>query len=112
MENFPILSFLKICNFDDFLPNLIYSILSHLKFYSSEMKKIENLLEIIKILAFYLTKFFLNQEKSFDKENFIKNIVFRDIKTSNFVIRNNIKIEMLMEKLVDTESLYTIFERC
>ena len=101
----------SITSFDDYLPILIYSILYHLKFLSQETKKIENLFEIIKIIAFYIKQFLLNQD-SLDKEYFIKNVIFAEIKTSNFVLRNSLKIDMLIEKLIDTESLYNIFERC
>jgi hypothetical protein len=33
-------------------------------------------------------------------------------KDSGFFIRKNIKDENLIEKIVDTETLYTVFERC
>lgn len=100
-----------ISNFDNYLPLLSYSIIYHLKYYSKEMKKIENLFEIIKILAYYHKMFILNDEL-IEKEHFIKNIIFDEIKNSKFVLRSNIKIDKLMEKLVDTESLYSVFERC
>ena len=100
-----------ISNFDNYLPLLSYSLIYHLKYHSKEMKKIENLFEIIKILAYYHKMFILNEEL-IEKEHFIKNIIFDEIKNSKFVLRSNIKIDKLMEKLVDTESLYSVFERC
>jgi hypothetical protein len=100
-----------ISNFENYLPLLSYSIIYHLKYHSQELKKTENLFEIQKILAFYY-KLFILEEDMIEKEHFIKNIIFDEIKNSKFVLRNNIRIDKIMEKLVDTESLYSVFERC
>lgn len=72
--------------------------------------------DYIKIYAFYLTKFYINyfsNSQNVDESCLLLKMFFqKEVKESGFIVRKNIKEEMLLEKLVDTETLYTVFERC
>ena len=61
---------------------------------------------------FYLEYF--SKLKSIDDINYyLRDFLFYEIKTDrDFFIRKNLKNENLIEKIVDTETLYTVFERC
>jgi len=77
---------------------------------------LSNLYQFLKIYTFYLCKFYINFfMNSKDRESndmFLKNFLFNEIKTNGFIVRKNTKREMIMEKIIDTETLYTVFERC
>ena len=45
--------------------------------------------------------------------SFIRDIVLYNMKNdAQFQIRRNVKMAALIEKITDTETLYTVFERC
>jgi DNA mismatch repair protein MutL len=71
------------------------------------------LIEVCKIYTFYLANVYLQYLRSSDAtaNKFLKNL-FTELKVSKFFIRKNIKEDYLIEKIVDTETLYTVFERC
>ncbi len=44
---------------------------------------------------------------------FFRDIILYDIKADkNFMLRKKLKPQEIYEKLIDTETLYTVFERC
>lgn len=72
--------------------------------------------EFIKIYAFYLSKFYIdwfkNEYEREENDLLLKNFLFTEIRSNGFSIRKNVKANMIVEKLIDTETLYTVFERC
>ena len=73
------------------------------------------IIEVYKILSFYFSNFYMEYLSKINIEDanfFLRDIIFNQIKTDNFFIRKNLKEELIVEKIVDTETLYTVFERC
>lgn len=86
-----------------------------------EMAKILSQFQVTSIFEFYN---FSNKEKDIDEEVvneflevnkqiklFVESILM-SVKETNFKIRNKIIESSLIEKLTDTDTLYTVFERC
>lgn len=110
-------------SFLNYVPMLYYSIIEHL--YKSGIQSKNNifqsndnlnlLIDILKIISHYLTNFYFEKFSKLPTEEInklLKNILFYEIKTSDFFIRKNIVESELLEKIIDTETLYTVFERC
>jgi len=77
---------------------------------------LSHVFEFIKIYVFYLSKFYIDYFSSENnrEENdlLLKSFLFTEIQKNGFLIRKNVKADMFIEKLIDTETLYTVFERC
>lgn len=90
--------------------------LSLIQYSFQENENLNLVLEIIKIYCHYMASYYIEylSKTSIEESNFfLRDIFFYDIKKeSNFVIRKNIKEEDILEKIIDTETLYTVFERC
>jgi len=115
----------NIEEFSNYFPQIFYSILTFFKYRYEEKKQLNMVFEIYKIMAYYIAEFYYN--KLIEKEDcnditndndeyvdsFLRNNIFQELKTkSPLVIRNNIKESSFIQKIVDTDSLYTVFERC
>jgi hypothetical protein len=103
-------------NFLNNLPIFIYSLIEYLNQpvnrRLTENENMNFLIEVCKIYTFYLANIYLqylNSEQVVNK--FLKNLL-TELKVNRFFIRKNIKENFLIKKIVDTETLYTVFERC
>ncbi len=132
IKEFSIKSF-RICNFFlskkyikhflSYMPLIYYSIIELIfnNEKSNELKlNQENLnlnimMESLKIFCYYQSisyiEYLIKEGIDFTKK-FFRDIILFNIKESNFNIRKNIKENMICEKIIDTETLYTVFERC
>ena len=132
IKEFSIKSF-RICNFFlskkyikhfiSYMPLIYYSIIELIfnNEKSNELKlNQENLnlnimMESLKIFCYYQSisyiEYLIKEGIDFTKK-FFRDIILFNIKESNFNIRKNIKDNMICEKIIDTETLYTVFERC
>jgi DNA mismatch repair protein MutL len=106
-------------NFLNNLPLFCYSLMEYLNLEKSRNKNLaesENLnfiIEVCKMYSFYLTNIYIQYLSSSEHvANAFLNSLFTDIKSSLFFVRKNVKESYLIEKIVDTETLYTVFERC
>jgi hypothetical protein len=70
------------------------------------------MIEIIKIYSYYLANLYIEylSVDDINTNKFLK-FFFQNLK-KNFIIRKNLKLEYLIEKIIDTETLYSVFERC
>jgi DNA mismatch repair protein MutL len=117
-------------NFLCYIPLIYYSIIeilvnlksrtmnnSNMNQYSfQENENLNLILEIIKIYSHYMASYYVEylSKTTIEEANFfLRDILFYNLKKeNNFVIRKNIKEEDILEKIIDTETLYTVFERC
>ena len=129
LKYFNILNFFNNENiiniFISYIPLIIFSILEYLfnisqnknnNNFIQENTNLNNIFEIIKIYSFYHSIAYLdliNQENNDFQNKFCRDIILYNIKNEkNFFIRKNIKENSICEKIIDTETLYTVFERC
>jgi DNA mismatch repair protein MutL len=104
-------------NFLNNLPLFIYSLIELLNLENAkkltENENMNFMIEVCKIYSFYLTNIYLQYLNTSDQiaNKFLKNF-FNELKISPFYIRKNLRENFLTEKIVDTETLYTVFERC
>ena len=106
----------------DYIPLIYFSIVEHIYFFKDEKSKIQEnknincIIDLIKIISYYYALAYVEFLKK-ENEEFI-NIFFRDIilydikADKNFLLRKKLKPQEIYEKLIDTETLYTVFERC
>ena len=106
----------------DYIPLIYFSIIEHIYFYKEEKtniqenKNINFIIDLIKIISYYYATAYLEFLKKENEEFiniFFKDIILYDIKIDkHFVLRKKLKPQEICEKLIDTETLYTVFERC
>ena len=106
----------------DYIPLIYFSIVEHIYFFKEEKSNIQEnknincIIVLIKIISYYYALAYVEFLKK-ENEEFI-NIFFRDIilydikADKNFLLRKKLKPQEIYEKLIDTETLYTVFERC
>ena len=106
----------------DYIPLIYFSIVEHIYFFKEEKSNIQEnknincIIDLIKIISYYYALAYVEFLKK-ENEEFI-NIFFRDIilydikADKNFLLRKTLKPQEIYEKLIDTETLYTVFERC
>ena len=106
----------------DYIPLIYFSIVEHIYFFKEEKSNIQEnknincIIDLIKIISYYYSLAYVEFLKK-ENEEFI-NIFFRDIilydikADKNFLLRKKLKPQEIYEKLIDTETLYTVFERC
>ena len=106
----------------DYIPLIYFSIIEHIYFFKEEKSNIQEnknincIIDLIKIISYYYALAYVEFLKK-ENEEFI-NIFFRDIilydikADKNFLLRKKLKPQEIYEKLIDTETLYTVFERC
>lgn len=74
------------------------------------------ILEVYKTLSYYIANYYIEYISNMhidDANSFLRDTLFYQLKLDGgFFIRKNIKEEDIIEKVVDTETLYTVFERC
>ena len=106
----------------DYIPLIYFSIVEHIYFFKEEKSNIQEnknincIIDLIKIISYYYALAYVEFLKK-ENEEFI-NIFFRDIilydikADKNFLLRKKLKPQEIYEKLIDSETLYTVFERC
>jgi DNA mismatch repair protein MLH1 len=110
-------------NFLCYIPLIYYSIIEYVSFQSKQNENSQNInenlnfiLESSKIYAFYLSNYYSEfiTKLPIQQANFLlKECVIALIKSDkDFFLRKNIKEDEMLEKIIDTETLYTVFERC
>ena len=106
----------------DYMPLIYFSIIEHIYFFKEEKSNIQEnknincIIDLIKIISYYYALAyveFLKKENDEFINIFFRDIILYDIKADkNFLLRKKLKPQELYEKLIDTETLYTVFERC
>ena len=106
----------------DYIPLIYFSIIEHIYFFKEEKSNIQEnknincIIDLIKIISYYYAMAyveFLKKENDEFINIFFRDIILYDIKADkNFLLRKKLKPQELYEKLIDTETLYTVFERC
>ena len=106
----------------DYIPLIYFSIIEHIYFFKEEKSNIQEnknincIIDLIKIISYYYALAyveFLKKENDEFINIFFRDIILYDIKADkNFLLRKKLKPQELYEKLIDTETLYTVFERC
>ena len=106
----------------DYIPLLYFSIIEHIYFLQEEKSSIQEnknincIIDLIKIISYYYATAyiqFLQKENEEFINIFYRDIILYDIKVDkNFALRKKLKPQEICEKLIDTETLYTVFERC
>ena len=110
-------------NFIAYLPMIYYSIIERLfkernanNIQCNVNKNLNLIVDVVKIYSHYLSNAYIeyiNKQNEDFMTNFYRDVIFYNIKQdSRFKIRKNVKIEQICEKIIDTETLYTVFERC
>ena len=106
----------------DYIPLIYFSIIEHIYFSKEEKtniqenKNINCIIDLIKIISYYYAtaymEFLIKENEEFINI-FFRDIILYDIKVDkNFALRKKLKPQEICEKLIDTETLYTVFERC
>ena len=106
----------------DYVPLIYFSIIEHIYFFKEEQSNIQEnknincIIDLIKIISYYYAIAyiqFLTKENEEFINIFFRDIILYDIKADkNFMLRKKLKPQEIYEKLIDTETLYTVFERC
>ena len=106
----------------DYIPLIYFSIIEHIYFFKEEKSNIQEnknincIIDLIKIISYYYATAytaFLKKENEEFISIFYRDIILYDIKVDkNFALRKKLKPQEICEKLIDTETLYTVFERC
>jgi DNA mismatch repair protein MutL len=86
--------------FLSYFPLISYSLIEYLKQYINREIKNENenlnfMIDVAKIYSFYLSNLYIDY-----------------FSQNTFPIRKNLREDFLLEKIITTETLYTVFERC
>lgn len=118
---------IKVINFftnKDFINNFL-SYIPLMHFSTLEVIFLQNennntnlniILHIVKVYAHYLSNAYIEYVNKHNDEfykNFFRDVILFNMQNdTSFYIRNKIKNENLCEKIIDTETLYTVFERC
>ena len=106
----------------DYIPLIYFSIIEHIYFFKEEKSNIQEnnnincIIDLIKIISYYYSTayiVFLRTENEEFINIFFRDIILYDIKIDkNFALRKKLKPQEICEKLIDTDTLYTVFERC
>ena len=106
----------------DYIPLIYFSIIEHIYFFKEEKsnvqenKNINCIIDLIKIIVYYYAVAYIEFLKKESEEYiniFFRDIILYDIKVDkNFMLRKKLKPQEIYEKIIDTETLYTVFERC
>ena len=106
----------------DYIPLIYFSIIEHIYFFKEEKSNIQEnknincIIDLIKIISYYYATAyagFLKKENEEFINIFYRDIILYDIKVDkNFALRKKLKPQEICEKLIDSETLYTVFERC
>ena len=106
----------------DYIPLIYFSIIEHIYFFKEEKSNIQEnknincIIDLIKIICYYYTISYMDYLRKENEEFigiFFRDIILYDIKADkNFMLRKKLKPQEIYEKLIDTETLYTVFERC
>ena len=110
-------------NLIPYLPMIYYSIIERLfkernanNIQCNVNKNLNIIVDVVKIYSHYLSNAYIeyiNKQNEDFMTNFYRDVIFYNIKQDScFKIRKNVKIEQICEKIIDTETLYTVFERC
>ena len=124
---------IKICNFFSnktyikfflsYIPLIYYSIMELIYFNEqnnnkNKIQQNENMniiLDSLRIFCYYQSisyiEYLKKEGEDFTKK-FYRDIIIYNIKNNDFIIRKNLKENSICEKIIDTETLYTVFERC
>ena len=124
---------IKICNFFSnkiyikfflsYIPLIYYSIMELIYFNEqnnnkNNIQQNENMniiLDSLRIFCYYQSisyiEYLKKEGEDFTKK-FYRDIILYNIKNNDFIIRKNLKENFIYEKIIDTETLYTVFERC
>lgn len=102
-----------------YIPMLYYSLMERIEKPIKEAiisnENLNFILDVYKIISHYTANFYLEYLSKIGLEEankYLRNVFYVLIKTEKFFIRKNIKEAELLEKVIDTETLYTVFERC
>ena len=126
IKEIKIINFFKNNNFIifclDYIPLIYFSIIEHIYFFREEKSNIQEnknincIIDLIKIISYYYATSYVEFLKKENEEFiniFFRDIILYDIKVDkNFALRKKLKPQEICEKLIDTETLYTVFERC
>ena len=106
----------------DYISLIYFSIIEHIYFFKEEKSNIQEnknincIIDLIKIISYYYAIAYIEFLKKENEEFigiFFKDIILYDIQADkNFMLRKKLKPQEIYEKLIDTETLYTVFERC
>ena len=106
----------------DYIPLIYFSIIEHIYFFKEEKSNIQEnknincIIDLIKIICYYYAIAYMDYLRNENEEFigiFFRDIILYDIKADkNFMLRKKLKPQEIYEKLIDTETLYTVFERC
>ena len=126
IKEMKIVNFFKNDNFIifclDYIPLIYFSLVEYLYFKQDEFtllqenKNMNCVIEMIKIVCYYYATAcvdYLKQQNEEFVNTFFRDIILYDIKIDkNFKLRKKLKSQEVCEKIIDTETLYTVFERC
>ena len=106
----------------DYIPLIYFSILEHIYFFKEEKSNIQEnknincIIDLIKIISYYYAVAYMDYIKNESDEYiniFFRDIILYDIQVDkNFLFRKKLQPQEIYEKLIDTSTLYTVFERC
>ena len=106
----------------DYIPLIYFSIIEHIYFFKEEKSNIQEnknincIIDLIKIISYYYAIAYLDYIKNESDEYiniFFRDIILYDIQVDkNFLFRKKLQPQEIYEKLIDTATLYTVFERC
>ena len=106
----------------DYIPLIYFSILEHIYFFKEEKSNIQEnknincIIDLIKIISYYYAVAYMDYIKNESDEYiniFFRDIILYDIQVDkNFLFRKKLQPQEIYEKLIDTATLYTVFERC
>ena len=106
----------------DYIPLIYFSIIEHIYFFKEEKSNIQEnknincIIDLIKIISYYYGIAYLDYIKNESDEYiniFFRDIILYDIQVDkHFLFRKKLQPQEIYEKLIDTNTLYTVFERC
>ena len=106
----------------DYIPLIYFSIIEHIYFFKEEKSNIQEnknincIIDLIKIISYYYAIVYLDYIKNESDEYiniFFRDIILYDIQVDkHFLFRKKLQPQEIYEKLIDTNTLYTVFERC
>ena len=106
----------------DYIPLIYFSILEHIYFFKEEKSNIQEnknincIIDLIKIISYYYAVAYMDYIKNESDEYiniFFRDIILYDIQVDkHFLFRKKLQPQEIYEKLIDTNTLYTVFERC
>ena len=106
----------------DYIPLIYFSIIEHIYFFKEEKSNIQEnknincIIDLIKIISYYYAVAYMDYIKNESDEYiniFFRDIILYDIQVDkHFLFRKKLQPQEIYEKLIDTNTLYTVFERC